>query len=245
MAPANAVPPTRSPHGPMPLPDATANRSADAAPLPLPVAVLLSGTGRTLENLLRAIAAGELSARVVVVVSSVPGVRGLAVAEAAGIPTATVPRRAFLDAAAFGDAVYAALAPYRPALLLLAGFLRRLPVPPAWAGRILNIHPALLPESAAAGRGFYGERVHAAVLAAGATESGATVHVVDAGYDTGPVVLRARVPVLPADTPATLGARVFAAERALYPAAIARYVATHPELFGDVRGSLAPTKHER
>jgi len=204
--------------------------AADGGPLRL--AVLLSGGGRTLEHLLREIAAGELAARVVGVVSSVPGARGLAVAAAAGIPAAALRRRDFPDDGAYAEAVLAALAPGRPELILLAGFLRRLAVRPGWEGRILNIHPALLPESGAAGKGFYGERVHAAVLASGASESGATVHVVDDGYDTGPVVLRARVPVLAGDTPATLGARVFAAECALYPAAIRRYVAEHPELFG-------------
>ncbi len=196
------------------------------------LSVLLSGTGRTLENLLRVIARGELDARVDVVVSSVAEARGLEVAARAGIPHHTIRRRDFADDVAYGAAIYDALAPYEPDLILLAGFLRRLVVPPAWEGRILNIHPALLPESGAAGRGFYGERVHAAILASGATTSGATVHVVDNGYDTGPVVLRAEVPVLPGDTPATLGTRVFAAECALYPEAIRRYVAAHPELFG-------------
>ena len=202
---------------------------------PLALAVLLSGTGRTLENLLRAIAVGELVARVEVVISSVPGVRGLEVATQSSIPTHTLRRRDFADDARYSDAVYATLAPARPELILLAGFLRRLVVPPVWRGRILNIHPALLPDAEVAGRGFYGARVHAAVLAGGATASGATVHVVDDDYDTGPVVLRAPVPILPGDTPTTLAARVFAAECQLYPAAIRRYVAEHPELFGQQR----------
>jgi phosphoribosylglycinamide formyltransferase-1 len=159
-------------------------------------------------------------------------VRGVAVAEAAGLPTWVHRRADFGDDEAYADAILGSLAPGRPELLLLAGFLRRLAVRPGWEGRILNIHPALLPESAAAGKGFYGERVHAAVLASGAAESGATVHVVDDGYDTGPVVLRARVPVRPGDTAATLGARVFAAECGLYPEAIRRYVAAHPGMFG-------------
>ncbi|MGI8478059.1 MAG: phosphoribosylglycinamide formyltransferase [Thermomicrobiales bacterium] len=190
---------------------------------PLVLAVLLSGGGRTLENLLRAIDRGDLDATVAVVVSSRPGVRGLEIAGAAGIPTATVARGGHPSDVAFSDAVYAAVAPHEPDLLILAGFLRRLVVPPQWAGRILNIHPALLPESEAAGKGFHGERVHAAVLASGATRSGATVHIVDDGYDTGPVVLRATVPVLPGDTPDTLAARVFAAECTLYPEAIAEW----------------------
>lgn len=196
------------------------------------IAVLLSGTGRTLENLIGVIDRGELAARLGVVVSSVPDARGLAIATEAGIPTRVIPRREFADDAAFSDAIYAAVGPFQPDLIVLTGFLRRLSVPLAWQGRMLNIHPALLPESRAAGRGFYGERVHAAVIASGATRSGATVHVVDEGYDTGPIVLRAEVPVEPGDTPATLGARVFAAECDVYPAAIRQYVAAHPALFG-------------
>jgi len=202
----------------------------DASPppvAPVRLAVLLSGTGRSLANLLAVIARGDLDAQIVAVVSSVAGAGGLTVAREAGIPALTVSRRAFPDGAAYSEAIYRAVAPARPSLLVLAGFLRKLVVPDALAGRILNIHPALLPEASyAAGRGFYGERVHAAVLARGATESGATVHVVDNGYDTGPVVLRARVRVEPGDTAATLGQRVFAAECALYPEAIRRHVAT-------------------
>lgn len=210
--------------------------SAGAAPgapgsRPLRLAVLLSGTGRTLGNLLRAIAAGDLRAEIAMVISSVPGVRGLEIAREAGIPALAVRRRDYADDAAFSEAIYAALAPYRPDLIVMAGFLRRVVVPPAWAGRILNIHPALLPGSGAGGQGLYGERVHAAVLASGAAVSGATVHVVDDEYDAGPVVLKAEVPVLPGDTPETLGARVFAAECHLYPEAIRQYVAAHPELF--------------
>jgi phosphoribosylglycinamide formyltransferase-1 len=196
---------------------------------PVLLAVLLSGTGRTLENFLRVIERGELDARVVVVVSSVPGVRGLRIAEEAGIPAVVVRRQEHDSDEAFSAAVFAAIAPYQPDLILLAGFLRRLVIPAAWRGRILNIHPALLPEGPA-GRGFYGERVHAAVLASGVAESGATVHVVNEEYDTGPVILRRPVPVLPDDTPATLGARVFGAECDLYPEAVRRYVAAHPEL---------------
>jgi phosphoribosylglycinamide formyltransferase-1 len=197
----------------------------------LRLAVLISGTGRTLENLLKVISQGALNARIGIVVSSVPGVRGLRIAESAGISTVTLTRDVYSSAAAYSEAIYDAIAPYEPDLILLAGFLRKLVVPPHLEGRMLNIHPALLPESEAAGRGFYGDRVHMAVLASGAIESGATVHVVDNGYDSGPVVLKARVPVLPEDTTASLAARVFAAECKLYPEAIRQYVASHPELF--------------
>ncbi|HVL25945.1 MAG TPA: formyltransferase family protein, partial [Thermomicrobiales bacterium] len=111
-------------------------------------------------------------------------------------------------------------------------FLRKMLVLPGWEGRILNIHPALLPDAAAyaAGKGRYGDRVHAAVLENGDVVSGATVHVVTDTYDEGPPLLRAEVPVVPGDTAQTLAARVFAAECELYPEAIRRYLADHPEL---------------
>lgn len=193
---------------------------------PTRLAVLLSGTGRTLANLLGVIASGDLDAAVVGVVSSVSEVRGLKIADSAGVPTAVIQRRGYASDAAFSEAIFVWLEPRQPDLILLAGFLRKLVVPPAWHGRILNIHPSLLPETAhyAAGRGLYGERVHAAVLANGDAVSGATVHVVDNEYDTGPVVLRAEAPVLVGDTPASLGARVFASECRLYPEAIRRHL---------------------
>ncbi|HUG61694.1 MAG TPA: phosphoribosylglycinamide formyltransferase [Methylomirabilota bacterium] len=211
---------------------------------PTRLAVLLSGTGRSLANLLRVIEAGELDAAVVAVVSSVAGVRGLEIAEAAGVPSTVVPRRGFSSDAAYSEAIFTWLEPRRPELIVLAGFLRKLVAPPAWEGRILNIHPSLLPETAhyAAGRGLYGERVHAAVLAHGDTTSGATVHVVDNGYDTGPVVLRAEAPVLPGDTPASLGTRVFAIECRLYPEAIRRHLSrgTKGASQGDEGGTSTP-----
>lgn len=196
---------------------------------PVALAVLLSGAGRTLANLIRVIERGELDARVVVVISSIPGVAGLSIAEEVGIPAFVLRRQGFASDDAYSEAIYETISPYAPQMILLAGFLRRLVVFPAWQGRILNIHPGLLP-GAPAGRGWYGERVHAAVLASGATESGATVHVVDDDYDTGPVVMRATVPVLPDDTPGSLGARVFAAESDLYPEAIRHYLAANPHL---------------
>jgi len=189
------------------------------------LAVLLSGGGRTLANLLERSDAGELSARVGVVVSSVADAGGLEIARRAGIPATAIVRKGFNSDQAYSDAVFAAIEPYSPALVILAGFLRKIVVPPVWEGRILNIHPALLPEMAfASGRGFYGDRVHQAVLESGQLISGATVHLVDNGYDTGPVFMRQSVPVEPGDTVQTLAARVFAAECELYPRAIEAYL---------------------
>ena len=201
-------------------------------PRPWRLGVLLSGSGRTLANLLAVIAAGDLDAEVVCVVSSRAGVRGIEIAREAGIPAATVPRKQYAHPADHGRAVLDVVAPFAPDLLILAGYLCQITVPLAWARRMLNIHPCLLPqaEAYAAGRGKYGDRVHAAVLAHGDTVTGATVHVVTPEYDTGPPVLQREVPVLPGDTPQTLAARVFALERELYPDAIRQYIAAHPEL---------------
>ena len=194
------------------------------------LAVLISGTGRTLANLIESIAAEALEAEVVAVVSSRAGVRGIEIAEVAGIPVSVVTRRPYSDDASFSDAIYAAITPYEPDLIICAGFLKQLVVPPEWEGRILNIHPCLIPESNAAGLGYYGDRVHQAVIDCGATTSGATVHVVDNEYDHGPVVMKETVPVLPGDTASDLAARVFALECELYPRAIAHYLTQHPDL---------------
>jgi formyltetrahydrofolate-dependent phosphoribosylglycinamide formyltransferase len=195
------------------------------------LAVLISGSGRTLENLLNVIARGDLHAEIVAVVSSKPGVRGLEIAERAGLPHTTVVRRDFDSDAAFTDAILDFLAPYQPHLIIHAGFLRKVVIPPAWDRRMLNIHPSLIPESGAAGKGFYGDRVHEAVLNSGASISGATVHLLDNEYDEGPILAKTTVPVLPGDSVATLAARVFAAECELYPKAIAAYLRDNPWVF--------------
>jgi phosphoribosylglycinamide formyltransferase 1 len=189
------------------------------------LAVLISGGGRTLANLIERCREGTLDARIGIVISSKAGAGGLEIARAAGIPAFAVTRKEFESDAAYCHAIFTEVAPFAPRLMILAGFLRKLVVPPVWEGRILNIHPALLPEcSYAAGRGFYGEHVHQAVLDRGETQSGATVHLVDNGYDTGPVYMRQSVPVLPGDTAHTLADRVFQAEKELYPRAIGAHL---------------------
>lgn len=199
---------------------------------PWRLGVLISGSGRTLANLVRVIDAGELDAEIVAVVSSAEDVRGLEIAAHAGIPTDVVMPRQVRGIDAYSRAIYDAFGPFAPDMLIMAGFLRRLLVAPGWKDRILNIHPALLPDAAAyaSGRGFYGERVHAAVLAHGDAISGATVHVVTDRYDEGPPLMRAEVPVLPNDDARSLAARVFIAETTLYPAAIRAWMDAHPEL---------------
>jgi phosphoribosylglycinamide formyltransferase-1 len=186
--------------------------------MPLTVAVLLSGNGTTLQNILDRAAAGELDARVVCVISSRANVFGLERARRAGVPAVAMPRKNYATAESFGEAVWSEVRKHAPGLVVLAGFMSLLQIPPDFRGRIMNVHPALIP--AFSGKGMYGLHVHEAVLAYGAKLSGATVHFVDDEYDRGPVILQSAVPVLENDTPETLAARVQAEERDLYPKAI-------------------------
>jgi len=186
---------------------------------PVRLAVLLSGSGRTLENLLDWQARGALPVEVVAVVSSRPGVRGVGIARSAGIPVAVFPRRDHADASAHNQVIADWLEPHRPQIIALAGYLCWVERPDWFDGPLVNIHPALLPRHG--GQGMYGDRVHAAVLAAGEAESGCTVHHVDDRYDHGEVIAQATVPVLPGDDVHSLADRVFAAECELYPRVLA------------------------
>jgi formyltetrahydrofolate-dependent phosphoribosylglycinamide formyltransferase len=189
-----------------------------ASPAPLRLAVLLSGSGRTLDNLLERIAAGRLDASIGEVISSRDDVRGVRIARAAGIPVSVVPRgRSPADSSA---TIFGICASSQVDLVVMAGFLHLVVVPPAFAGRVINIHPSLLP--AFGGKGFHGMHVHRAVLERGCTISGCTVHLVDDEYDHGRILLQKAVPVLLDDTPESLAARVFAAECDALPEAIAR-----------------------
>ena len=192
------------------------------------VAVLVSGTGRSLENLARVVRAGELDVELALVLSDRPGVLALERAATLGIEALVVDWKEASDVDAFASAVFREIERRSIDLIVLAGFLRLLKLPDAWLGRVLNIHPSLLP--AYGGKGFYGNRVHRAVLAAGEEETGATVHLVDNVYDQGPIVLQQRVPVRPEDTVETLAARVFEAECEALPEGIRRV------LRGEVEG---------
>ncbi len=182
------------------------------------LAVLLSGGGTTLQNLLDRIDAGTLDARVACVISSREGVRGLERAARHGLPAVALPRRSFPDHASFNGAVWAEIRKHTVDLVVLAGFMSLLDVPADFHNRIINVHPALIPSFC--GHKMYGHHVHEAVLAYGAKISGATVHFVDGEYDHGPIILQGAVPVLDDDTPDTLADRVQAMERELYPRAI-------------------------
>ncbi len=198
--------------------------------------MLASGTGSNLEAIVNHFAEGTAAqtGAVVLVASDNPRAGALARAEARGITAATLPDWAD------GPALLARLRDARIDTIALAGYLRRVPreVTQAYRGRVLNVHPALLP--AFGGRGMYGRHVHEAVIAAGARVSGATVHFVDDQFDHGPIIAQEPVPVFPSDDAATLAQRVLQAEHAIYPRAIEAVVAGRVALceHGRVRGSI-------
>lgn len=183
----------------------------------LRAAVLISGSGRTLQNFIDLAQAGQLPLEIVLVVSSRADVAGVERGRKAEIPVEIISRRG-LTQAEFDARVTAAVDAARVDVVLMAGWLCRWLIPPAYVNKVLNIHPALLPKFG--GQGFYGHHVHEAVLAAGERESGCTVHFVTDDYDAGPIILQRRVPVLPSDTADALADRVFEQECIAFPEAI-------------------------
>jgi phosphoribosylglycinamide formyltransferase 1 len=192
---------------------------------PIRLAVLLSGGGTTLQNVLDRIADGRLVAEIVLVISNRYDAYGLDRAERAGIPTAVVQRADCASRDEFGGRIFQLIREYKADLVCLAGFLQLLPIPDDFLGRVLNIHPSLIP--AFCGKGYYGHHVHEAALEMGVKVSGCTVHFADNVYDHGPIVLQRTVAVLEDDTPDSLAARVFEQECEAYPAAV--------QLFADGR----------
>ncbi len=186
--------------------------------------VLVSGGGRSLENLAQRIAAGELDARIALVLANTPDAYALERARRHDLATAVISHREHKDVDDFSARVFAALESRGCELAVLAGFLRLLRIPPAWEGRVLNIHPSLLP--AFGGKGYYGDRVHRAVLERGVQFTGCTVHYVTNEYDAGPILLQRCIAVNPNDTPETLAARVFEEEKLALPEAVRRHFAT-------------------
>jgi phosphoribosylglycinamide formyltransferase-1 len=194
------------------------------------IAILLSGRGSNFEAIADAVRNGTIpDAEIVAVVSDVPGARGLERARQRGLPAHAVDRRLHSSRQAHEDAVMRVLADARPDLVCLAGYMRLLS--PAFVeqyrGRILNIHPALLPK-------FPGLDAQRQALEAGEKESGCTVHFVDEGTDTGPIILQRRVPVLPDDTEETLSARILEQEHRAYPEAIVRVLENLKKSDGDM-----------
>lgn len=182
---------------------------------PFRIAVLISGGGTTLRNLIEKNKAGLLDLQIVLVISSNPEAGGLRFAAEAGIPALVIQRGQFDSQDSFSAAIFDQCRRAGADLVVLGGFLKQITVPEDFVNRVVNIHPALIP--AFCGKGFYGRRVHEAVLDYGVKVSGCTIHFVDNQYDHGPVILQRVVPVLDDDTPETLAARVFEAECEAYP----------------------------
>lgn len=197
------------------------------ASAPARLMVLLSGGGRTMVNLAERIDAGGLNARIALVIASreCPGAER---ARERGFDTRVIPGD--IPADQLGALARGAQADW----IVLAGYLRLVRIPPGFAQRVVNIHPALLPDFG--GPGMYGERVHKAVLAAGRSVSGCTVHLCDDRYDRGPVVLQMSCPVEKDDTPGTLAARVFELEKRALPEALAHLISGRAR----VEGGRAP-----
>ncbi len=187
-------------------------------PEKLRLGVLLSGSGTTMQNILDLISSGRIDAEVSVVVSSREDAYGLCRARQADIPAFTVSRKQYRDVEEHSRAITGVLDRHRPDLVLFAGYMLLYRVPLHLEGRIMNIHPALIP--AFSGKGMYGHFVHEAVVASGVRVTGCTVHFVDNKYDNGPIILQRVVPVEFSDTAEALAERVQAEERVAYPEAI-------------------------
>jgi phosphoribosylglycinamide formyltransferase-1 len=185
---------------------------------PLRLAVLISGGGTTLRNLIQKIAAKRLDATIDLVISSSASAKGLDFAGEAGIRTLVIPQDKSRSPAEFSEATFGPCRQAGVHIVAMAGYLKLVAIPPDFTNRVTNIHPALIP--ACCGPGMYGLRVHEAALESGVRISGCTVHFVDNQYDHGPIILQRQVPVLDDDTPETLASRVFAAECEAYPDAL-------------------------
>jgi phosphoribosylglycinamide formyltransferase-1 len=181
----------------------------------LPLAVLISGRGSNMVAIAQACAQGRIDAHINQVISDQPEAAGIARAQELGLATRVITRAQFADAEAFESALLGALAQQAHELVVLAGFMRILSPQfvARYAGRMLNIHPSLLPR-------YRGLDTHRRVLAAGDAQHGASVHFVTAELDSGPIILQSRIPVLPGDTETTLAERVHASEHVIYPKVI-------------------------
>ena len=186
----------------------------------LSIAVFASGRGSNFEALAKAISAGNVNAKIAVVISNNSGAGVLTLAEAMRIPALHLSQKQFPSQDIFTDAVLANLESFGVNFIVLAGYMKMLDprVIRRYPNRIINIHPALLPEFG--GQGMYGHHVHEAVIARHAKRSGATVHVVDEAFDHGPIVLQESIPVEPGDTPESLAAKVLTIEHRLLPRAV-------------------------
>ncbi|MFO0789761.1 MAG: phosphoribosylglycinamide formyltransferase [Pirellulales bacterium] len=207
---------------------------SESSKAPLKLAVLISGSGRTLKNFIDLAAEGKLPVDIRLVVSSSAKAGGLKFASDAGILSVVIPRNLFAAGATgdaqFGDAIFGPCREAGVDYVAMAGFMKLAPVPADFEGRVVNIHPALIPSFC--GPGMYGDRVHQAVIDAGVRVTGCTVHFVDNVYDHGPIIWQQPVPVFEDDTADTLGKRVFECEKEAYPHVLRQLAAAKIRLEG-------------
>ena len=182
---------------------------------PLKVAVLISGSGRTLKNFIDLIDEGNLPLDIRMVISSSENARGLAYTKEANIPSQVVTRSSFSTSDDYGETIFSICREADVELVVMAGFLKLVTIPSDYEGRVVNIHPSLIPSFC--GQGMYGHHVHQAVLDYGAKITGCTIHFVDNEYDNGPIIWQQPVPVFDDDTVDSLASRVFEAEKEAYP----------------------------
>ncbi len=196
------------------------------------IAVFASGRGSNFHAILNAIHEGRLPARVTLLVSNNSNAGALELARSQTIPAVHLSQKQFASEEEYTDRMLAVLNEHHVDLIALAGYMKRVPsrIIDQFRNRIVNIHPALLP--AFGGRGMYGIHVHEAVIASGATRSGATVHLVDEEYDRGPIVLQKSIDVSKDDTPESLAAKVLTVEHEIYPQALAAFAAGRVHIEG-------------
>ncbi len=194
------------------------------------VAVLLSGSGTTLQNLIDRAEDDSLDIEIVCVIASRDDAYGLERARQHGITHSAIPRKDFGNSSEFSDAVWTEIRKHNVGLVVLAGFMSLLSVPKDFEHKIINIHPALIPSFS--GKGMFGHHVHEAVVEYGVRLTGATVHFVDELYDNGPIILQEAVPVFEADTADDVAERVQAKEREIYPRAIQLFATDRIRLNG-------------
>lgn len=190
----------------------------------LKLAVFISGGGTNLQSLIDNCQSGSLRAEIKMVISNNSKAYGLERARKAGIETFHISKKVYPDKNEYNKAILNLLEDHKIDLIVLAGYMKLLPseIVKKFYGRIINIHPALLPEYG--GKGMYGQNVHEAVIESGDKFSGATVHMVDERYDHGPILVQRRVPVIDGDTTETLAARVLEIEHQILPKAVSLFI---------------------
>jgi formyltetrahydrofolate-dependent phosphoribosylglycinamide formyltransferase len=184
----------------------------------LNLAILISGSGTTLQNLIDKINDKTINANIRIVISSTPDTYGTKRAEQNNIPVAIVQRKGYNNSEIFSNTIINEIEKYSVDLIILAGFLHLFKIPDKYTGKTMNIHPGLIPSFC--GKGYYGHHVHEAVIESGVKVSGCTVHFVDNEYDCGPIIIQRVVQVHEDDSPETLAQRVFKEECIAYPEAI-------------------------